>query len=92
MSRSLHTCIKLFPLVALALLLLSLLLLLLGGGVLLVAEGVLDLHGRLPFDQVGQCDGGDVQQDLDVQVVGSLDDVEEGGLVPLSHPDRNPLL
>ena len=53
------------------------------GEVVLDVERLSDLLWRLPFDHVGHRLAGDVQQALDVQVVGRQDKLEEGALVNL---------
>ena len=59
------------------------LLLLARGEVVLDVERLPDLLWRLPFDHVGHRLAGDVQEALDVQVVGRQDKLEEGALVNL---------
>ena len=59
------------------------LLLLAWGEVVLDVERLPDLLWRLPLDHVGHSLAGDVQQALDVQVVGRQDQLEEGALVDL---------
>ena len=59
------------------------LLLLAGGEVVLDVERLPDLLWRLPLDHVGHSLAGDVQQALDVQVVGGEDQLEERALVYL---------
>lgn len=56
------------------------LLLLAGGEVVLDVEGLADLLGGLALDHVGHRLAGDVQQALDVEVVGGQDQLEEGAL------------
>ena len=58
-------------------------LLLARGEVVLDVERLPDLLGRLALDHVGHRLAGDVQKALDVQVVGSQDELEEGALVNL---------
>ena len=59
------------------------LLLLLGSEVVPDVEGLADLLGRLALDHVGHRLAGDVQESLDVQVVGCQDQLKEGALVNL---------
>ena len=64
------------------------LLLLAWGEVVLDVERLPDLLWRLPLDHVGHCLAGDVQQALDVQVVGGEDQLEERALINLQWFDR----
>lgn len=59
------------------------LLLLLGGEVVLDVERLADLVGGLALDHVGDGLAADVQESLDVEVVGGEDDLEEHLLVDL---------
>ena len=59
------------------------LLLLLRGEVVLDIERLPDLLRRLPLNHVGHRLAGDVQESLDVQVIGCQDQLEEGALVNL---------
>ena len=64
------------------------LLLLAWGEVVLDVERLPDLLGGLPLDHVGHRLAGDVQQALDVQVVGGEDQLEERALVNLQKFNR----
>jgi len=77
-SRQGHSLLLLAPLVLLAHLLL------LGGRkVLLDVKGLTDLLGCLALDHVGHRLAGELQQALDVQIVGGQDELEQSALIDL---------
>ena len=65
--------------------------LLLGGEVILDVEGLSDLLGRLSLDHVGDGLTANIQELLDVEIVGSEDDLEEHLLIDI-HELLIPLL
>lgn len=65
------------------LVLLANLLFLLGSEVVLDVEGLANLLRGLALDHVGNSLAGDVKEGLDVEVVGSKNELEESGLVDL---------
>jgi hypothetical protein len=54
------------------------------GEIVLNVEGLADFFGSLSFNHVGNGLAGEVQERLDVQVVSSQDELEQGGLVNLT--------
>ncbi len=65
------------------------LLLLRGSEVVLDVEGLPDLLRRLALDHVGHRLAGDVEEALDVKVVGGQDQLEQGALVDLEEENAS---
>ncbi len=65
------------------------LLLLRGSEVVLDVEGLPDLLRRLALDHVGHRLAGDVEEALDVKVVGGEDQLEQGALVNLEEENAS---
>ena len=78
-----------FSLLLLApLILLPHLLFLCTGEVILDVEGLPNLLGSLALDHVGNSFAGHIQQTLDVQVIGSQDELKESSLIYLRKKSR----
>ena len=74
---------KFSPLLLAPLILLPHLLFLCRGEVILDVEGLPNLLGSLALDHVGNSLAGHIQQTLDVQVIGSQDELKESSLIYL---------